>query len=375
MHVALDALPLQVRSAGIAVYTDGLARALVAERPGLELTLFGMRGLRPQTQGEPLPARLRWRRSALYPFIMGAPLMHLPRLLPLERGLRGIDVFHATNYATPRSRNTPIVLTVHDLALLRYPELGTAALRRLVGGVAAGVAVARRIVADSEATARDLRELLAVPASRLRVVYPGCDPAFFRIDAEACHAVLARHGLRAPYLLHVGTLEPRKNLVHLLRAYQRARTLSTDLPPLLLAGADGWGAAAVRAAIEGLALGEHVRLIGHIPAGDLPALYSAAALFVYPSRYEGFGLPALEAMACGAAVITSDVASLPELVGDAALRVDPDDMPALADAIVRVLTDSALRNALQQAGPLRAAAFTWDRCARAMLAVYDEAVT
>ncbi len=375
MHVALDAMPLQVRSAGIGVYTDGLARALVAERPGLELTLFGMRGLRPGGNGQPLPARVRWHRSALYPLIMGAPLMQFPRLLPLETGLRGIDVFHATNYTTPSSRNTPIVLTVHDLALLRYPELGTAALRRLVGRVAAGVVGARRIVADSEATARDLRELLAVPASRVRVVYPGCDRAFSRVDADGCGAVLARHGLRAPYLLHVGTLEPRKNLVHLLRAYQSARAACADLPPLLLAGDEGWGAAAVRAAIEGLALGEHVRLIGYVPAADLPALYSAAALFVYPSRYEGFGLPVLEAMACGTPVITSDVSSLPELVGDAALRVDPDNTPALADAIVRVLTDASLRNALQQAGPRRAAGFTWERCARAMLEIYDAALS
>lgn len=376
MHVALDALPLQVHSAGIAVYTSELARALAAARPGLELTLFGMRGLRRRPDAEPpWPAGVRWQRSALYQPIMGAPLMHLPRMLPLEAGLRGVDVFHATNYAVPRSRRTAIVLTVHDLALLRFPALGTSALRRLVGRVASGAAAARLIVAVSESTARDLRDLLGLPTRRLRVVYPGCGRLFRPLGVDECRGVLARHRVQPPYLLHVGTLEPRKNLVHLLRAYQRVRGTLADPPSLVLAGAFGWGAAAVRAAIDDLALSEHVRLTGHVPTGDLPALYSAASLFVYPSRYEGFGFPALEAMACGTPVLTSDVSSLPEVVGDAAIRVDPDDTTALAEAIVRVLSDPALGAALRQAGPLRAAAFTWNRCARAMLEVYDEALT
>jgi glycosyltransferase involved in cell wall biosynthesis len=378
VRILLDALPLQVRSAGIAVYTESLVRELAAARPDAELILFGMAGpLRVDAGNGPIapwPGNVRWQRSLLYPLIMGAPLMQLPRLLPLEMAHPSADVFHATNYTAPRTRRTPLVVTVHDLALARFPELGTPTLRRLVGRVRRTAAAARRVIADSESTARDLRELLSVAPEKIRVVYPGC-PAHFRpLALEACAPVLRRHGVTPPYLLHVGTLEPRKNLVGLLRAYRRVAAAHADAPGLVLAGARGWGTDAVLHAIEELGLRERVTLTGAVPSSDLPALYGAAAAFVYPSLYEGFGFPVLEAMACATPVITADVASLPEVVGDAALRVDPRDDAALAAAITRVLTDQEIRESLRRAGPARARTFTWERCARETLAVYGEAL-
>jgi glycosyltransferase involved in cell wall biosynthesis len=377
MRIVIDALALQVRSAGIAVYTEQLARALAVARPDLELTLFGWPapGMGNATADDgSWPANVRWQRALLYPLIMGAPLIQLPRLLPLEASVRGAHLFHATNYTTPSTRSTPVVLTVHDLALLRFPELGTPALRRLVGRVGRNAAAARLIIADSEATARDLRELLAIPSAKIRVVHCGCAAQFRPVTAPDCEPVLRRHGISTPYLLHLGTLEPRKNLVRLLGAYRQVLRSQSDVPPLVLAGAPGWGATAVRRALDELQLRDRVHLTGAVPTRDLPALYSAAVAMVFPSLYEGFGLPVLEAMACGTPVVSSTGGSLPELAADAALYVEPSDEAAIADAIATVLRDASVRGELRVRGMARARQFTWARCAERTAAVYDEAL-
>jgi len=377
VHIALDALPLQVRSAGIAVYTDGLVRALAAAEAELTITLFGMAvpGRRSAADADALPATVHWHLSPLYQLVMGAPLMRLPRVLPLEVALRGVDLFHATNYAAPHSRATPLVLTVHDLALLRFPALGTHALRRLVRRAGADAGRARRVIADSEATARDLYELLGVAPASVRVVYPGCDARFFvPVDPVAGERVRERHGVAPPYVLHVGTLEPRKNLGRLVRAFAAARSAHHFPHRLVLCGPLGWGSGELRRLLDAPALADAVRWVGAVSRDDLPALYAGAALFAYPSLYEGFGLPPLEAMACGTPVLTSRVSSLPEVVGDAAVLIDPHDEAALASAIAQVLAGAELRADLAARGRARARQFTWERCARETLTVYREAL-
>lgn len=368
MRVALDGLPLQVRSAGIAVYTRELIGALAAQPDPPRLSVFTCPGL-----PAPPASAAATRRSILYPLIMGAPLHGLPRLVSLDAALRDVDLFHATNYAVPRTR-LPLVLTVHDLALLRHPELGTPALRRMVGRVATAWRAARLIIADSAATAADLHELLGVPSARVRVVYPGCTAEFRAAPDRADAAVRARYQLAEPYILHVGTFEPRKNLVRLVSAYARATAERRDAPLLVLVGGAGWGDGDPGAAIAATGCGARVRRLHGVPTDDLPALYRGAHLFAYPSLYEGFGLPVLEALACGAPVVTSTASSLPEVAGDAALLVDPRDDAALAEALVRLLDDDALRHELAARGPARAAPFTWARCATQTLAVYREAL-
>lgn len=374
-RVALDGFPLQVRSAGVAVYTAALARALAALRPEVELVLFGLRapGLRsPSPDGQaPTPANLRTQQSWLYPLVMGQPLP-LPRIA-LEHALGDIDVFHATAYAAPIARRAAVVVTVHDLALLRFPELGTAALRRLVARTAASAATAQRVIAVSETTRRDLIALCAVPAEKICVVPNGCDPDFVPLEPAIARArVAAAYGIEGPYILHVGTLEPRKNLGRLVDAIARLHAAGHTLP-LVLAGAPGWGAEALDRVIAASRLGESVRRLGRVSAADLPALYGAATLFTYPSLYEGFGLPPLEAVACGTPVVASNAGALPEVLGDAALLVDPLDEGALAAAMQRLLTDRDLRAALRERGLARARQFTWARCARATWAVYEAA--
>ncbi len=376
-RVALDALPLQVRSAGVATYTRELVRALATLQPAVEFVLFGLPppfGAAPDLRG--WPANVRLQRAWTYPFVVGEPGGgRIPRLLPLEHALAGVDCFHATAYAAPRARRVPVVLTVHDLALLRAPALGTPALRRTVRGVAAAAQRAARVIADSAHTRDALVADCGLAPERIAVVALGVDAAFRPLAPDAARAaVAARLGLTAPYLLHVGTLEPRKNLPALVRAWNTLRRQRAAAPQLVLAGAPGWGAAAVEEAIAACGAADDVRLTGRVADDLLPALYAGAEAVVVPSLEEGFGLPVVEAMACGTPVVATRAGALPEVAGDAALLVEPGDEAALAAALVRVSDDELLRAQLRAAGLARAAAFTWEACARATWRVYEEAV-
>ena len=369
--IAIDALPLQVRSAGVAVYVAELVRGLAALLPNAELSLFGAAG-RAVAGERAWPTNVRWQRRLAYPLVMGVPA-GVPRLLTLESVLGQTELFHATAYAAPRTRRIPVVLTVHDLTLLRHPELGTPGLRRTLRRVGADAARAHMVIADSQATQRDLTELCGVPPARIRVVPLGVAPGFRPLPADSARAqVRDRFRLAEPYLLHVGTLEPRKNLPRLIDAYAQLCRAGIAPPLLVLAGAPGWGADAVARAIDRHGLRERVVRLGRVDSAGLPALYAAAEAFVFPSLYEGFGLPVLEAMACGAAVVAATTGALPEVADDAALLVDPCDVDGLAGAMARLLGDPGLRSRLRAAGPARAAPFTWERTAGATLAVYAE---
>lgn len=382
-RVVLDGLPLQVRSAGIATYTAGLVRTVAALAPDVEFVLLGMlpaglKILRAQAAAEQLlldrPANLRHWGSLLFPFVMGYPAPGA-RLLALESVVGKCDVFHGTNYALPRGCRARRVVTIHDLALLRSPQLGTDALSRFVRRTARSAAEADGIIADSESTRRDLIELLGLPAQKLRVIYPGFDPAFQVLPEEAARdRVCQRFGLSGPYILHVGTLEPRKNLEMLVKAYARLRRERQIPHRLVLVGARGWKYESLFHCIDRLDSPDAVCYLGPVPASDLPALYNAAELFVYPSLYEGFGLPPLEALACGTPVVTSNISSLPEVVGDAACLVDPSDEPGLASAIAGILGDAELRRRMRERGLAQARRFSWERCARETLALYRELV-
>jgi len=227
------------------------------------------------------------------------------------------------------------------------------------------------VLADSESTRNDVIELLGASPDRVRVVYPGVDARFRRVqDAQALAGVRQHYHLPERFVLGVGTLQPRKNLQRLIEAYAQLE-LSADIK-LVVFGGTGWMYEGIFQRVEELGLQDAVCFPGYAADEDLPALYTLADLFAFPSLYEGFGLPPLEAMACGTPVVTSNVSSLPEVVGAAALTVDPYDVKALANAMWRLLNEPSLRSTMVQRGLAQAREFTWSRAAEKLLHVYQE---
>jgi alpha-1,3-rhamnosyl/mannosyltransferase len=233
--------------------------------------------------------------------------------------------------------------------------------------------LADAIIVPSAATGRDLAARFPLARTRIRVIPHAPSERFVPLRSEDCLPVLARHGLaHGDYLLFVGNVEPRKNLRALVEAYGRMRQATPLSPRLAIAGGAGWKNQEIHQAAATSPVAADIRFLGHVSDADLPSLVSGALAFVYPSLYEGFGLPPLEAMACGTPVITSNRSSLPEVVGDAALVVDPDDRMELADAMARLVSDARLREHLRARGLERAQGFSWDETARRTIEVYED---
>ena len=363
LSVAIDARIAGYTAGGIAQYTLQLSRAL-ALLGGARYTM--LLAARPREQFE-IPAGVATAKLWTPPhhrFEQWSLPIELARLRP--------RVLHSVDFIPPLRRRFRSVITVHDLAFLRYPETMTAESHRYYGQLDRAVRSAERFVAVSEATRADLIALLGADDARIRVIPHGLDP-FCSPRSEVEQArVRQRHGLAGRFVLWVGTFEPRKNVPTLLRAFASMRDRDPTLT-LALVGRRGWLDAPIFELIQTTRLGRGVQVLEGVPRADLPGLYSAAAAFAFPSRYEGFGLPILEAMACGAPVVAADVSSLPEVLGEAGLLVSPDDPDSLAEALRRVLDDPALAAELRHRGLARAAQFSWDRAARATLTAYREA--
>jgi len=292
--------------------------------------------------------------------------------LPQDLKQRGVVLLHSPHYTLPLRASCKRVVTVHDLTFFLLPQRFRAT-RRIPYQLAtrAGTYLADRVIVPSRSTANDLRRVLGTPASKIAVTPEGAAPEFRPIAQDEAAKVAAGYGLRPGYLLSLGTQEPNKNRGAIIRALSLLGTARRDLQ-LAVVGGGGWRTETETAAIEGLGLTRQIHYTGYVEQEDLPALYSAASVFLFPSLHEGFGLAALEAMACGVPVVTSNRSSLPEVVGDAALLVDPEDNQALAAAIANILDDPALAARLREEGPKRAAQFTWEACAVKTVAVYRE---
>ena len=302
----------------------------------------------------------------------------LRRELPRLEWLTCFDVLFAPNFVPPPTRSRRLVLTVHDLAFRLYPETAPLATRRWLARLDRALDQAAEIIVPSESTRTDLLRQYALEPARITVIHHGVDHGRYRpASPQEVERVRARYRIDGPYLLFVGGIEPRKNLPGLLRAY--ARFPEASRPALVIAGASvAWnleGMTALRDALDVLSSGHRAKVIltGYVHDREKVALYTGAEALVFPSRYEGFGFPVLEAMACGTPVVTSNVSSLPEVAGDAAVLVNPDDDRDLSGGIRRILEDRTLRERLREAGRARASAFTWDQAARSTAEVLHRA--
>lgn len=360
------------RSAGVSGYIRQLLVHLPAAAPDLHFTAFT-----PDVDLD-LPAGLDLRRSGRWD--TRRPLRRIlweQAALPLLARQARLDLLHGAVNVNPVLSLCPTVVTVHDLSFMRtpqaFPPMQRAYLRSQVWR---SVRAARRVIAVSQATKQDLIELFKAPAERIDVVYNGVDASFSPAPAAEVEAFRRRAGLPERFILHLGTLEPRKNLVRLVQAFAQMRGAEAGQPAvrLVLAGGQGWDYDAIFAEVARQGLEQEVLFPGYVADQELAWWYRAATLFVYPSLLEGFGLPVLEAMACGAPVVTSNRSSLPEVAGEAALLVDPTAVDALAAALLRLLGDAGLASELRSRGLAQAARFPWSRTAQETAAVYRRAL-
>jgi glycosyltransferase involved in cell wall biosynthesis len=400
MRIAIDYTPAMRQAAGIGRYTRGLVAALAEldrsneytllvvastrQRPAMPASRTASGGVATQAsqgvarhasgilQEDGLPANFRFARVILPHRLLTILWHRLSVPAPAELFTGPVDLFHSTDFVLPPLRRARGLITVHDLTFLRLPECAHPALRaHLSRAVPRSAGLAHHILADSLNTQQDIVDLLGVPVEKISVVPAGVDAHFRPVQDEAVlHRVQRRYALDRPFILTLGTLEPRKNLVRLIEAHARLRERFPAAPTLVIAGGRGWLFEDILSTAR-----QHsedaVRLIGFVADEDLPALYALARAFAFPSLYEGFGLPPLEAMACGTPVVCSNRPSLPEVVGDAALLVDAQDTDAWTDALERALRDSSLRSDLIERGRRQAQLFTWKRAAQTLLSVYE----
>jgi glycosyltransferase involved in cell wall biosynthesis len=296
-------------------------------------------------------------------------------VVPRDVRRRRPDVYHSPNYILPLALNCPSVVTVHDLAFLDrsvhrlrshlyLSALATYAIRR-----------ATRIICVSRYTARQLAARFPRAAGRVRVIGEGVDSRFGPQPDAVIQRFRRRFGLVDPYVLFVGTIEPRKNLVRLIEAFSAAVRGHAFPHRLVIAGGDGWMNRSVRQAYDNSPARDRIVFTGYLPEDELPAAYAGAEIFAYPSLHEGYGLPPIEAMACGTAVLTSNVTSIPEVVGDAALLIDPEDTAAITDGLTQLMREHGQRKDLAEAGQAHARQFSWSDVARRTIAVYREAAS
>jgi glycosyltransferase involved in cell wall biosynthesis len=368
MHIGLNAHLLSsqagYRAAGIHGYIYNTLAHLAAEAPsdwrftalvGAASAADGLPGIalrRSRWDTQPPLRRIAWEQ-AVQPWHIG-----------------GFDLYHALAFVAPLALPAPLVVTVYDLSFLHYPQALSASRRaylRLFTRLTCQRA--RRVICISHSTAQDVIERLGVAPEKVDVAAAGHDPARFRPLPPGEIAVFRREkDLPERFWLFVGTLEPRKNLPTLLQAY--AALPARQRPPLLLGGGKGWDYDAIFAAIARLGLADSVRWLGFLAADELAHWYNCAEIFVYPSVFEGFGLPVLEAMACGTPVVVADASSLPEVAGDAGLCVPPHDVRAWTDALHRAMTDAVWRTQAAERGLAQASRYTWQDTARQTIRSY-----
>lgn len=368
LRVGYDVTSLTMQRSGIGRYALELLCALVRAEPENEYRLLSHRALRADAAAAIASAGLHRLRGPGFP----SRIAWMQGILPVALAAADLDVCHFTNYHAPILARGPFVATFHDMSLIlsprEHPRLRVATMRPLLRAVARRAAA---IITPTEGARMDALRVLEIPPERVHVV-PEAPAATFRrvTDVAALDAVRARYRLEPGFLLALGTIEPRKNLSRLVDAYLALRR-DGFAEPLVLCGALGWGYSALLDRLRAPELEGAVRILGYVPDADLAPLLTLAGAFAYPSLYEGFGLPIVEAMACGTPTVTSDRGAMAEVAGKGALLVDPEDTAALANALGCALGDVPTRRRLAVAGPQRAADFTWEGAAHRTAHIYQ----
>src|ERR1044072_4287343 len=349
MDVGLDGIPLSQSLTGVGHYTLELARALARISPDDRFELVS-----PSPSLNGLSRRFWWQ-------------VGLPRYIRRS----GFSVFHGTNYSVPLLKTCPTVVTIHDLSLLLWPQTHAQHLaRRARWRLPLMARRADAIIVPSQSIESEVCEHLGIDESKITAIPEAARSSFWQVPVAETAEVRRHLNVSDDFILFVGTIEPRKNLLTLVRAFQEiSRNCQTQL---VLAGDEGWLTGELHEFLRNADFSERVRFAGYLADDDLRALYSSCRVFVYPSLYEGFGLPLLEAMTCGAPVITSNIPSIRETAGDVALLVSPTNVAELASSIVRLLEDPAKREQRSAAGKQHASKFSWDKAAAATLDVYRQ---
>ncbi len=369
MRIGLDATALPPQPVGAGNYIIQLIRALSAMVVEEELVVFTQRR-GPDLIDLPEDNSVEWviveDRSP------GSRLIWEQTRFPKLIQKSGVDLLHSLHYTRPIRLPCASVVTFHDMTFFLYPELHTRARRMFFPqAIRINARKADALIAVSESTREDTIRLLGIPPEKIITTQLGVDPSFRPIiDAGEKRRIVEKYDLPEQFILYVGLIEPRKNLPMLISAYKRLIERDMEFK-LILVGRYGWMHEQVLNQIENLELETMIQLIGYVPQEDLALVYNLSSLFVYPTVYEGFGLPVLEAMACGIPVVTTDISSLPEIVGEAGILTPVNDVEALYEGIVLGLNDTDLRQKLVHKGQLRAAKFSWERTAQLTMQVYQ----
>jgi len=366
MRIAINTLAMKSKLHGVGNYIKNLVRSLSRRDAENDYLLFASKENISHLKG--LPANFQ---IVLAPAGPAKKIFWEQSILPAKLKKYSVDLYHGPAFAVPFIKTCPQVVTIHDASFTLTPERHPL-YRRLYyrATVPAVMRNADAIITVSQSTKSDLLQLASIPPEKILAVPLGVDPRFRPVgNQNQLFSLRQKYRLPRPFVLFVGMIEPRKNLQLLIDSYLSGHFF--DRFDLVLAGSLGWDYSQLLQKIDASGKRKHIRLPGYVEDADLPALYAAAEVFVYPSIYEGFGLPVLESMACGTPVITSSVSSLPEVAGDAALLVDPRDAAALTSALQKLLADKSLRDEFALRGLDRAASFTWDQTAQKTLSVYQ----
>ncbi len=367
MRIGIDARLVYYSQAGIGQYILNLTEWLAKIDGDNEYVL-----LQSRKDNTTIIEQTNFRRISLW-----TPSHHRleQRALLAEIAHLGLNLLHSPDFIPPFRANFRTVITVHDLAFLLYPQFLTRESARYYGQIDQAVRQADHIIADSENTRQDLLRMLGTPPDKVSVIYLAANSIYRPIIlAQARQWVADKFGLTGDFILFVGTIEPRKNLPTLLRAYRQLLDAYKMNVGLVLVGGEGWLYDEILTLVKEWRLADRMRFLGCVPNKDLLHLYNAASVLVQPALYEGFGLTPLEAMACGTPVVVSNTSSLPEVVGDAGLLVEPRDVDAWAAALWRVFADDALRDELSQKALARSRYFSWERTAHQTLRIYERIV-